>query len=134
MTTIEKNKKWKFIYGLTFQLFVYLFSELFEFDNVFIIIAINVILYTLPYYVTVYLIRLNDVTLKKICIFDLIYYLIPTIFICPIYESIAVIITKTANESNGLFSFVNIIIYIIIYLFYILIYKLNLDKKRSIKK
>lgn len=68
---------------------------------------------------------------KRICIIDLIYYLIPSVFVCPLYESVAVILTKKTNESNGLFSVIMILIYLLIYLMYILIYKINI---KHIKK
>ena len=47
MDKLEKIKRIKFIYSLVIQLFVYLFSELFEFDNIFIVVAINSIIYLL---------------------------------------------------------------------------------------
>lgn len=132
MDKIEKIKKIKFIYSLVIQLFVYLFSELFEFDNIFIVVAINSIMYFIPYYYTVFMIRQYKATdHKRICIIDLIYYLIPSVLVCPLYESIAVILTKKANESNGLFSVIMIFIYLLIYLMYILIYKINI---KHIKK
>lgn len=132
MINIDHTKKWKLIYSLIFQMFVYIFSELFEFDNIFIVAAINSFLFIIPFYLTVYIIRSSKYdNLKRITIIDLIYYLIPSIFICPIYESLAVMITKKANDSNGLFSIMMIIIFIIVYLMYILIYKLNI---RKIKK
>lgn len=132
MDKLEKIKKIKFIYSLVIQLFVYLFSELFEFDNIFIVVAINSIIYFVPYYYTVFIIRQYKATdHKRICKIDLIYYLIPSVLVCPLYESVAVILTKKTNESNGLFSVIMIFIYLLIYLMYILIYKINI---KHIKK
>ena len=129
MINIEKSKKLKFIYSLIFQSFIYILSDLFEFENIFIIVAINSFLYIIPFHVTLYIIRLNKADkLKRILNIDLIYYLIPSVLICPIYESIAVILTKKANESNGLFSIIMIIIFVLVYLMYMLIYKINIDK------
>ena len=130
---IEKIKILTLIYGLLMQGIVYLFSELFEFDNILIVISINAVLYVIPYFITVYLIKENKINeLKKLCIYDLIFYLIPTVIMCPIYEGIAVMISGKANASNGIFSVVMIIIYILVYLIYLLIYKLNIA--HNIKK
>lgn len=124
---MTENLKWiKLCYGVVMQLFVYLFSELFEFDNIFIVIFLNIAIYIVPYFYTVFLIRSSKITsYKQICILDLVFYLIPSIIACPIYESFAIIITGKTGSINGLFSLIMILIYILVYLLYLLIYKIN---------
>lgn len=128
-------KKWKLIYALFHQLFIYIFSEIFEFDNIFIIIAINVLIYIIPYYISLYQIRNNKIdNIKFLSLSDLLYYLIPSIIVCPIYESLAVIMTKQANETNGLFSITNILIYLFLYILFLLLYKIELKKTQKHSK